>query len=472
MSHDVSSPTVVVIPDTNDPLTISSQIRNREKSPPTLKRTHSALISRLTEEEIETLARAHRFNSYHEPRLNDFVGRRCCGKTKCCTYNVGRNCFRCATIGHFFVSFWSVFFRMTTLLVVSLAVAGTWLCHYFDLRYNMPISLISTGIVFPISFTLQNTVQRRERVLLDVASLKSSIIGLYIMSREWPSDDRRAELRDVMRHHLDCLLVAVSDYLTHKTSDVYQIYIHFDNIFYTCEELRKSDDWIRSVISRGYQYVRYAMNDFERLRTVADFRTPSTFRSYGFIWLITFPALFSPYFAFLGQDPVDKAVYHLVPSLYSAILSALVFSILQNVIDDTEDPFDGVGLDDLNMEMVKEPSFLMFQRTRADLDRIKKIKRKLKVEKSKSFSRHSRAKSDTRKVTKSKGTGKGDLVSKEKVREGEHRDHKKTREDLALELANEKRKVAKLARELEERKSVSGSSSSGWSDSESEGESA
>jgi len=46
--------------------------------------------------------------------------------------------------------------------------------------------------------------------------------------------------------------------------------------------------------------------------------------------------------------------------------------VLSNVLEDLEDPFDGIGRDHLNMEMIKEPAFLMFKRTRADVREMKK----------------------------------------------------------------------------------------------------
>ena len=39
------------------------------------------------------------------------------------------------------------------------------------------------------------------------------------------------------------------------------------------EGLRKEEDWVKSLLSRCYQYERYMICDFERLRVIHDFRT-------------------------------------------------------------------------------------------------------------------------------------------------------------------------------------------------------
>ncbi len=44
-------------------------------------------------------------------------------------------------------------------------------------------SVVCLGVIFPISFTISYAASRRERVLLDMASFKASVIGLYQMHR-------------------------------------------------------------------------------------------------------------------------------------------------------------------------------------------------------------------------------------------------------------------------------------------------
>jgi len=100
-----------------------------------------------------------------------------------------------------------------------------------------------------------------------------------------------------VKWQLNTLLHRIARYLAHKPEHVGSIYKEFDSLFKMMEELRSSDDWIRSVISRSYQYVRFMMNDFERLRVIYDFYMPSSFRSFLLMYILLFPVLFAPLFA-------------------------------------------------------------------------------------------------------------------------------------------------------------------------------
>jgi len=224
----------------------------------------------------------------------------------------------------------------------------------------MPLTLLTVGVIFPISFMIQYSVGRRERVLLDVASLKASVISLYVLAREWPpkEDGKVSPMADRMKNLLVSLMEEMAKYISHhdKGQNIYTIYEQFDEMFSLIEEIRVTDDWVKSVISRAYQYHRYMINDFERIRTVTDYRTPSSFRGYASVWLTLFPVFFGPYFANLSEN------YGLWAGIYSSILCSLMLVTLSNINDDLEDPFDGKGVDDLNMEMMKEPNLLFFRR--------------------------------------------------------------------------------------------------------------
>jgi len=197
-------------------------------------------------------------------------------------------------------------------------------------------------------------------MLLDVASLKASIICLYALARELPpkKDALNLSFTQRMKVILENLMIHMTKYISHNDdgSTIYVIYEQFDALFHLIEEMRITDDWLKSVISRAYQYHRYMVNDFERIRAVTDFRTPSSFRGYSLIWLTLFPVLFGPYFANTANT------YGLWAGIYSSVICSLMLVTLSNINDDLEDPFDGKGVDDLNMEMLQEPNLLFSRR--------------------------------------------------------------------------------------------------------------
>jgi len=269
------------------------------------------------------------------------------------------------------VSFWWALIRIRTLYVVVLSLASTYIAMYYNIRSDMPLNLLSIGIIFPISFCIQYSLNRRERVLLDVASLKASIISMFFLAREWApkrTDGVLSPIADKMKVLLQELMDEMVKYLSHidEGQNIYSIYEKFDGILSIVEEIRVTDDWLKSVVSRAYQNHRLMINDFERIRTVTDYRTPSAFRGFAYIWLTIFPILFGPYFAQIDYD-AGGVIW---AGLYSALICSLMLVTLSNIYDDLEDPFDGKGVDDLNMEVLKEPK-LLFVRHLNDEDRKK-----------------------------------------------------------------------------------------------------
>jgi len=275
--------------------------------------------------------------------------------------------------------------RFNTILVTCLSVVGTVVCYYKNWTFDLPSNLIAAGIVFPISFSIQFSLNRRERVLLDIASLKASAIALYSLSKEWPpigakptnipdlfstknladeyielTGTNEGEYCERMKQLLSDLLYEMTLYLGHRdspqNSQIYTIYAKFDQLLHFIEEIRTSDEWIKSVISRAYQYIRYMLNDFERIRTVSDYRTPSVYRGYSYIMLTALPILCAPSFAKIGYDFSD-----IYMSIYSALVISILLVTLNNIMDDLEDPFDGFGVDDLNISILTEPILLMYK---------------------------------------------------------------------------------------------------------------
>eukprot|EP01123_Difflugia_compressa_P006445 TRINITY_DN18662_c0_g1_i2.p1 TRINITY_DN18662_c0_g1~~TRINITY_DN18662_c0_g1_i2.p1 ORF type:complete len:492 (-),score=59.90 TRINITY_DN18662_c0_g1_i2:89-1393(-) len=316
--------------------------------------------------------RAHRYNSRHEPRLDDYRGKPC--------YRFKYN----SSSGLYLLrSFCTIVFRINTLLVVSLAIAATIICFKMNWIFDLPTTFLSAGIVFPISFGIQFSFNRRERVLLDIASLKSSAFALYALSKEWPPLNSKprgkspfeypgsseyiqlmgineGEFCERMKQHLTDLLHEMTVYISHNDSadksQIYAIYSKFDELSHFLEDIRISDDWIKSVVSRAYQYLRYMINDFERIRTVVDFRTPSVYRGFSLVMLTAFPILFAPSFAKIGHDENN-----ITAAVYSSGIITLILVALNNIMNDLEDPFDGVGADDLNVSMITEPVLLMYK---------------------------------------------------------------------------------------------------------------
>ena len=71
-------------------------------------------------------------------------------------------------------------------------------------------------------------------------------------------------------------------------------------------------------------------------------------------FLYLFPLIFAPYFAHLSN------LYGPWSGIYVSILSNAMLVSLFKIQADLEDPFDEVGVDDINMDMLSEVHQHMF----------------------------------------------------------------------------------------------------------------
>lgn len=158
-----------------------------------------------------------------------------------------------------------------------------------------------------------------------------------------------------MKHALTLLLSEMNTYLMHSGTPLAGIYKAFDRVDRILDKTLAEQDWIRSVISRAYQYQRYILVDFEKLRVIHDYRTPSALRAYGLFFLTLTPVFMGPLFAKYSRD------YGYWSGIYIAALVAMMMSSLYAIQMDQEDPFDAAGVDDLNMHVLDEPPFYMWE---------------------------------------------------------------------------------------------------------------
>ena len=85
------------------------------------------------------------------------------------------------------------------------------------------------------------------------------------------------------------------------------------------------------------------MKSYEVLSNISDYRTPIALRAYSKVFLNMFPILFAPYFAVLNSE--INYMGYLVAIIYSVVLV-----MLSNIQDNVENPFDNMGLDDIDLD--------------------------------------------------------------------------------------------------------------------------
>lgn len=236
-----------------------------------------------------------------------------------------------------------------TYIITALAVAATWACDHFNLRADLPSGLIGVAIVFPIVFSTNVAYRRREEALRYFASLKAHAMALYYAHRDWPQaahshPEHPARAKALLLELFNKVAAFFKSVPGHKDHDIKLVYDVFSKYSDSIEQLRAAQVPANE-ISRANQYVRSMMIEFERMRNIQHYRTPLSLRAYSAVFLNLFPILYAPYFAHLLSKYQAFAGYGV------AILYSVVLVSLDNIQEALENPFDAVGLDDIELSV-------------------------------------------------------------------------------------------------------------------------
>jgi predicted membrane chloride channel (bestrophin family) len=246
------------------------------------------------------------------------------------------------------------FFRiinLRTLLISLLSLLSTHLCVRWGVPVDIPSSILGVAIVFPIVFSINAAYRRREEALSHLASFKSHAAALYWAHRDWLKVEDMAHaarftaLLKVLFERVACCL-RFERHDPDKHAAFWAVYRSFSDISGSLEALRRAD-LSASEVSRLNQYLRTLVTDFERLYNICIYRTPLSVRAHSRVFISTFPVVFGPYFAHVAAESFVWAGYGV------SLLFSLVLVSLENIQDDLENPFDAVGVDDINLDIYR-----------------------------------------------------------------------------------------------------------------------
>ena len=242
-------------------------------------------------------------------------------------------------------------FDFQVLLISTLAVGATYLCINHGLHSDLPSSLIAVAIVFPIVFSIGAAYQRREEALRSLSAFRAGIAALYFAHRDWVDADdsgRHApRAQSLGRALYEAVRRALMAKAEERSEDNLRVYAAFSAYSRSHEELRNAGVG-STEISRANNFLWSMMSAFETMRMIADYRTPGSLRAFSSIYLNLFPILYAPFYADLATRGGDVFGYGV------AIAYACVLVGLNNIQDHLENPFDGIGQDDVSFEPFPE----------------------------------------------------------------------------------------------------------------------
>lgn len=235
--------------------------------------------------------------------------------------------------------------NVKSVLISALAVLSTWISIKLGAKANFPLTLVATAIVFPLVFSINTAYNRREKSLEEYGALKANGRALVLASRDWAGSSvaRDQEVREALRQ----LFVACSDMvmspLTERDLHEALVMNAFSRLSGVVEDLRRNG-LSATECSRCNQYVTRMMTAFETIKHIHKYRTPRTLRAFSDFFILLLPILYGPYFAYLSEG-LSPFLFFVMP-----ILFALIFTGLANIQDDLENPFDGIGNDDVAID--------------------------------------------------------------------------------------------------------------------------
>ena len=290
--------------------------------------------------------RARRYSKREEPLHEDFFGMR-----------FGRLRYRLAMMLYMLLSFVRVIFSLTTLFNAFVGV-GCWAAYYYtDTPSDLPISLLSAGIVLPVSFGIGFNSTRRENLLKDIATVKAASLATYKNCRDLitPSDAHDAALIEVKRA-LAIVLIAIRQYLVYESSNIEIIYKALDNVQIALKNIADCDEGFRltAANARIQTSFRGIGDGFERALVIHNYRTPASLRAFAFVFLGLFSSIFAPLFA---KFSLDNGLWS---GIYCSLITSIMFSSLYRILLNSEDPLDGVGPDDLALGPLSKHSAFMY----------------------------------------------------------------------------------------------------------------
>ena len=233
-----------------------------------------------------------------------------------------------------------------TFIVTILSTVATWVCIQLNFLADFNLSMISVAMVFPIVFAINSAFQRREEALKALAGIKGLLVAIFLAVKHWRENGKKAENEylQAIEAKTNAIVVAVGKYLIRLDHDVaeFGVYHAISQLSEQLQDMRKVVPG--SDIARLNEYVSLILVHFEELKIIREYRTPITLRTYSKFFIYSFPVIFAPFFAASINVFSFAFITYFVPAMYSFILISLI-----NIQEHMEDPFDGIGEDDIKI---------------------------------------------------------------------------------------------------------------------------
>ena len=242
-----------------------------------------------------------------------------------------------------------------TAVIATLSVISTYICIRYSILADFPLSLFATAIIFPIVFSINSAYGRREKALAKYSSIKSQGTAIFFATRDW-LDSPSKENINKSKSLLEELLSACKEFFTGSIVDLREnekaVYNAFSNLSKFIKNDLRNNGMASGEVSRVNQYLSKMLISFEDAKHIYQYATPRSLRSFSSVFITILPILYGPFFAYKAGQYSDYVTY-VMPVLFSLVLVSL-----SNIQEHLENPFDGVGEDDITINVDQYVSHL------------------------------------------------------------------------------------------------------------------
>ena len=253
----------------------------------------------------------------------------------------------------------------STVVVVVLSVVVTALSFRLGISYDINITLFSVAVIFPLVFTIREAFKRRDAALKFLSLFKASMSSVHYclaqcrkLSMEQQEDlVRKLELvSNTFMTALNSQTSASATVGAGRAADdaVNDIFVFVQ---------RHSDEISSGLALKIIRFLQDVNESIENTISLKLHGTPISMRAYCLVFVYVFPFVFAPTIVYHLPDAPAVITYGL------AALHGFVLISLYNVQVQMENPFDQVGLDDIQL---KEYAFRAIPRSLLKAPKIKK----------------------------------------------------------------------------------------------------
>jgi predicted membrane chloride channel (bestrophin family) len=225
-------------------------------------------------------------------------------------------------------------------VVVVTCLAIAWFCIEFDFGFNLNVTLFSIAVIFPLVFTIRQSFRRRDEVIKLLSVFKSSLNTVYLCFANLDKLD--ALKKEAVAERLQGISSLFFDALQGRKYEADMVRQKLADIF-TIVQANK-DSISNGTALKIFRFLKDVEESIENTIGIKTHGSPISLRAYCLVFIYVFPFVFIPTLVFDMQDGDSWVVYVL------SVLHGFILISLYNVQDDMEDPFDQIGLDDIQLE--------------------------------------------------------------------------------------------------------------------------